>query len=296
MPVYDRRYRGYSGERRSPRGVSWTLARYGFAEIFSTRLLLVLFVVACLPVVIYATLIYLANNLELLTLLDIQDDDNGLVEGLSGTLFFWFVVGQANLAFLFASFAGPSLVGPDLAHGAMPLYLSRPMRRGDYVLGKLAILGTLLSVITWVPGLLLVALQSALAGGGWLAAHARIPLGILLGSVAWIVLLSFASLAISAWIRWRPLATGALFALFVVGSAFGTAINEILDTRWGKLLMSAEQMKTIWIDLFAVERIFGQSTGDRDLPVAACWLAIAALAALAALLLHRKIRAHEVVR
>lgn len=293
MPVYDRRYRGYAGERRSPRGLFWTVARYGFAEIFATRLLLVLFVAACLPVVVYATMIYVANNLELLTLFEVRD--NELQESLSGTLFFWFVVGQGNLAFLFASFAGPSLVGPDLAHGAMPLYLSRPMSRGDYILGKLAILGTLLSAITWVPGLLLVALQSALAGGGWLGAHLRVPFGIFVGSLAWITLLSLASLAISAWIRWRPLATGALFGLFVVGSAFGTVINQMLDTRWGELLMFVEQMKTIWVDLFASGRILGEVSDERDLPVAVCWLAIAAFAALSAALLHRKIRAHEVV-
>ncbi|HVR28502.1 MAG TPA: hypothetical protein VMS86_03115 [Thermoanaerobaculia bacterium] len=296
MPVHDRRYRGFTGERRSPRGLFWTLARYGLAEVFSKRLLLVLFVIACLPVVIYATLIYLANNLDVLALLGIQNADmNKLATNLSGTLFFWFVVGQANLAFLFASFAGPSLVAPDLTHGAMPLYLSRPLTRCDYILGKLAILGTLLSAITWVPGLLLVGLQSALAGGGWLVEHARIPIGILLGSLAWIVLLSLSALAISAWIRWRPLATGALFVIFVLGGAFGTAINQTLDTRWGQLLMLTEQMRTIWFDLFGVGRIFGQMNDKGDLPVAACWIAIAAFSALAALLLHRRIRAHEVV-
>jgi len=292
VPVYDRRYRGYAGDRRSPRGAFWTLARYGFAEIFSTRLLLVLFVASCLPTVVFATLIYVANNLELLTLFRVQD--NELQQSLSGSLFFWFVVLQGNLAFLFASFAGPSLVNPDLAHGAMPLYLSRPLGRRDYVLGKLTILGALLSAITWVPGLLLVALQSSLAGWSWLVAHATLPLGIFLGSAVWIVVLSLAALAISAWVRWRPLATGALFVLVVVGSAFGAAINETLDTRWGKLLMFTEQVKTIWIDLFGVGRILGTSSAE-DLPVAVCWLALGGFAALALAMLHRKIRAHEVV-
>jgi ABC-2 type transport system permease protein len=223
---------------------------------------------------------------------------NRLAESLSGTFFFWFSVGQANLAFLFASFAGPILVGPDLTHGAMPLYLSRPLSRTDYIVGKLAILGTLLSAITWVPGLLLVALQSALGGGGWLIDHVRIPLGILLGSLLWITLLSFAALAVSAWIRWRPLATGALFIFIILGDAFGHAINLTVDTRWGTLLMFAEQMKIIWVDLFRVDSIVGWRRGDidTDLPVIVCWTTIAAVGALAALLLHRKIRAHEVVR
>ena len=191
MPVYDRRYRGYSGERRSPRGLFWTLARFGLTEVFSKRLLLVLFIIACLPVVVFAALIYFANNLDLLQVLGVRwTPDDELEKTLSGTFFFWLMVVQANLAFLFASFAGPSMVGPDLAHGAMPLYLSRPMRRGDYMLGKLAVLGTLLSALTWVPGLLLVVLQASLAGGDWLVANSRIPIGILLGSLLWIVFLS----------------------------------------------------------------------------------------------------------
>jgi hypothetical protein len=163
------------------------------------------------------------------------------------------------------------------------------------MLGKLAILGTLLSALTWVPGLLLVGLQSALAGGGWLLDYVRIPIGILLGSLLWIVFLSFASLAISAWIRWRPLATGALFVLFVLGGAFGAAINATLDTRWGKLLMFGDQLKTILVSLFAVDNIIRWDDGQGELPVLACWLAMATFSALAALLLHRKIRAHEVV-
>jgi ABC-2 type transport system permease protein len=295
VPVYDRRYRGYSGERRPPRGLPWTIARFGLAEVFSHRLLLVLFVVACVPFVAFATLIYVANNLEMLSAFGINPG-NRLAESLSGTFFFWFAVGQANLAFLLASFAGPMLVGPDLTHGAMPLYLSRPLSRGDYILGKLAILGTLLSAITWVPGLLLVVLQSALGGGGWLIDHVRIPIGILLGSLLWITMLSFAALAVSAWIRWRPLATGALFIFIILGTAFGRAINMTVDTRWGTLLMFADQMKTIWVDLFRVDTIVGWAAGDTDLPVVVCWIAIAGCSALAALLLHRKIRAQEVVR
>jgi ABC-2 type transport system permease protein len=296
VPVYDRRYRGYSGERRSPRGLSWTLARYGLAEVFSKRLLLVLFIIACLPVAVFATLIYFANNLDLLATIGVTETDNDFASALSGTLFFWFVIGQTQLAFLFAAFAGPSLVGPDLAHGAMPLFLSRPMRRGDYILGKLAILVTLLSAITWVPGLLLVVLQGTLAGGGWLIDHARIPLGVFLGSLIWIVLLSFASLAISAWIRWRPLATGALFILFILGSAFGAAVNGILGTSWGELVMFGEQLETILASLFAIDSVFGWPDQGGDLPVVACWLAMAGMSALCALLLHRKIQAHEVVR
>jgi ABC-2 type transport system permease protein len=293
VPVHERRYRGIAGKRLQRWGFL-ILARYGLAEVFASRLVLVLFVIACLPFAVAATLIYAASNVELLALFQVPDAA-GLRHMLSGSLFFWYTVGQANLAFLLASFAGPSLVGPDLTHGALPLYLSRPLGRGDYVLGKLTVLLALLSPVTWLPGLLLVLLHGALAEEGLQAAHLRLAWAIAVGSGVWILLLSLLSLAISAWIRWRPLATGALFAIVVVGSAFGTAINETLDTRWGKLLMPAEMVKTIWLDLFAVPAIFGRSPAE-DLPVAACWLGLAAFGGAAVLLLARKIRACEVVR
>ena len=295
MPVYDRRYRGVTGERRPARSAVVTLARYGLAEIFGSRLLLVMFVACCLPFVVFATVIYVAHNLEVLALLDVRSAAP-LQENLQGTLFFYFLVVQSNLAFVLASFAGPSLVGPDLVHGAMPLYLSRPLGRGEYVLGKLAILITLLSAITWVPGLLLIGLQAALAGGDWLVVHWRLPFAIFVGSWVWILLLSLLSLAISAWIRWRPLATGALFGIVVLGGAFGAAIVETLDSRWGKLFVPLELLKTIWLDLFGPLQMFASMDRTRDVPVGAAWLGLAGLAVAALALLHRKVRAYEVVR
>ena len=279
MPVYDRRYRGYSGERRSPRGLFWTLARFGLTEVFSKRLLLVLFIIACLPVVVFATLIYLANNLDLLQVLGIQwTPDDELERTLSGTFFFWLMVVQANLAFLFASFAGPSMVGPDLAHGAMPLYLSRPMRRGDYMLGKLAILGTLLSAS---PGCRACCWsccrpRSRAATGSW--PTARIPIGILLGSLLWIVFLSLRrrsrSRRGSAGAR-SPPARCSCCSFWAAPSARPS--TRSLDTRWGTLLVFGDQMRIIWVDLFAVDNILGRFTGGDELPVVACWLAIAGL-------------------
>ena len=43
---------------------------------------------------------------------------------------------------------------------------------------------------------------------------------------------------------------------WVVGSAFGAAIYETLDSRWGKLFIPLELLKTIWIDLFGPLRMF----------------------------------------
>jgi len=295
VPIYDRRYRGWDGERRPPRTAILTIAKHALAGVFSSRLTLILFVASCLPFLVFATIIWVANNLEMLPIIRLESPDQ-LLQGLEGPLFFWFLVWQSSFAFLLVSFAGPGLVGPDLQHGALPLYLARPIGRMEYITGKLLALITLLSAVTWIPGLLLIVLQGSLAGDGWFLSHLRMPFAVFVGSWVWILPLALAALAISSAIRWRPLATGALFALVVVGSGFGAVINEALDTRWGKLLMFGELVQAVWSDLFGGVRFFDRVWPPDPLPSVVNWLTLAVGCGLALLVLRRKIRAHEVVR
>ena len=293
MPVFDRRYRGYAGPRVSGAGVR-TVARYALAEAFRSRLALVLLVAAALVPLGFGGFVYVANNLDVLTAVGFKMDSDLPMVGKP--LFFWFLVWQSGFAFLLAAFVGPTLVSKDLVHQAIPLYLARPLSRGEYVLGKLAALLVPLSAVTWVPGLLLVGLQASLAESGWLAANLRVPWAIFVGSWVWILLLALLALALSAWIRWRPVATGMLFGIFVIGEATGRAIQAVLDTRWGLLLAFDDMVETIWADLFGGVSFLGRNVIDDPLPVAACWASLALLAVFALFVLDRKVRAVEVSR
>ena len=53
---------------------------------------------------------------------------------------------------------GPDLISQDLRFNAIPLYLSRPLRRFEYFLGKLGVIAVFLSAVTIVPALLAFAL------------------------------------------------------------------------------------------------------------------------------------------
>jgi ABC-2 type transport system permease protein len=295
VPVYDRRYRTFERPAQRAGSPVWILLRYGIGQVFESRFALILFVVACLPALGFATAIYIAHSAEAVAALRISDIGEFL-EALSGRFFFFYMAGQSVWAFLFTAFVAPSLVAPDLAHGGLPLYLSRSLSRTQYVLGKLGILVVLLSALTWIPGLLLVGFQGALAEDGWLAAHARIPFAIVVGSWVWIGLLGLVALAVSAWIRWRPAATAALFGLFFIGSAFAAVVNGILDTRWGNLVSLSAIVRSIWVDLFGGLRAVPGMNLRETLPPSVAWFAFAAFLALAVLLLRRRIRAFEVVR
>lgn len=299
MPVYDRRYRGWDGPRRTGRFRIWTVARFALKDLFKSRLALVLFILALVPPLFFAGMIYLANNLEMLASVGFKVVGEGIDSSwtaIDKEPFFWFLVWQSSFAFLLTAFIGPSLVAPDLAHNALPLYLSRPLTRTDYIGGKLLVLLAPLSAVTWIPALLLLGLQTSLAGVPWLFEHWRLVPALLVGSGIWIVLLSVLAIAISAWVKWRPIASAMLFGLFIVFEAFGRAIEQIAGFRWGKALAMDDVVQTIWADLFGGIDFLGEPFPADPLPVASCWLTLGLLLAAALWVLHRKVRACEVSR
>src|SRR5207344_2658210 len=71
------------------------------------------------------------------------------------TIYFHFFL-QAELRFslLVLLLVGPNLISADLRFNALPLYFSRPLRRFDYFLGKLGIVGAFLGMVMVAPALI----------------------------------------------------------------------------------------------------------------------------------------------
>ena len=138
------------------------------------------------------------------------------------------------LALFLAAFIGPGQVSPDLANNALSLYLARPFSRVEYVLGKMWILIVLMSLMTWVPGLLLFSLQAYLEEGWtWMQANSSLAVGLFFGSWVWLLVLALMALALSAWVKWKPAAGALMFGVFFVAAGFGVAINGVQRTTVG---------------------------------------------------------------
>ena len=60
---------------------------------------------------------------------------------------------QLFISMILVLLVGPDLISQDLRFNAIPLYLSRPVRRFEYFLGKLGVIAVFLSAVTIVPGL-----------------------------------------------------------------------------------------------------------------------------------------------
>src|SRR5688572_5414913 len=249
MAVHKRAYRPYEGPLTPERWRLLVLPRYSFRELFESRVLLAFFVLCFVPFLAELTVVYVANSAPARALLGLDDRPDVI-----GGEFFFLALGiQSTLAFLLTAWVAPVLVSPDLVNGALPLYLSRPFSRAEYVLGKASVLLILLSFITWVPMLWVFSLQAGLAPSGWLAANLRIGAAIVTGALIWISVLTLLGLGLSALIRWRIVASAALVGIFFMGTAFGEIWREVLRNPWGRLLNLPYLIGIVWTNLFGIQ-------------------------------------------
>jgi ABC-2 type transport system permease protein len=298
MAVYKRYYKPYNGHLTPEWGRWLVLARYALARVFDSKLVIAFTVASYIFPVVAGAIIYLRYNLSAIETLGIRVDR---LLAVDANFFGIFLSVQGFFAFLFTAYSAPGLIGPDLSNNALPLYLCRPISRAEYVLGKMAVLFIPLSLITWVPGLLLWGIQAGLDDTGWGMQNLRLAGGTFVGACLWIALLSLLGLALSAWVKWRIAGSALLFGVFFITAAFSAMVNQVLDTKLGYLLNPGHVIGTLWAKMLAVNprrtmlgEMFDIRTGD-EIPLWAAWVVVAGMFAACVLLLNRKLRAREVV-
>lgn len=293
MAVYKRRYNPYHGPLTPERPRFLVLTRYALAELFRSRVFVLLFVLALVPILFFAIYIFLVNSSAIQMVVQLRATGGFEVES---RFFFVLIMLQTQLAFLLSCWVCPTLVAGDLVNGALPLFLSRPFTRPEYVLGKCAAIALLLSVVTWVPGLILFSLQAGLAKGGWLWTHLWMVVPIVCGSAVWILMLSLISLAVSAWVRLRIVATGVIFCAFLVPAGLGAIFNTIMNTYWGNLLNFSQLFSLILVRGFRMESELGRPVGLEQVPLSAAWIMMILACVVSLSILNARLRAREVVR
>jgi ABC-2 type transport system permease protein len=285
MAIYRRNYKPYAGTMTPEWSRFLVLFRYSRRNLFRSKFMTVFFVICFFYPVVSLAVIYLAHSASFLAQLGVP----GGVLSIDNKFFYAFMSVQGVFAFLLTAFAGPGLISPDLANGALPLYFCRPFSRAEYVLGKSSVLAILLSQITWVPGLVLFTVQASLAGASWTWTNLWMAGSLVLSSLLWIAILSLLAMALSAWVKWRIVAGALLLAVMFFGAGFAQAINAVLRTESGHFFNVAYLMGTVWNSLFQVD-------ATHAIPVPQAWIALLLYCVICLALLMRKVRAYEVVR
>jgi ABC-2 type transport system permease protein len=304
MAVYEQTYKRYAGKLTPEWSRFLIIPRHAYRGVFSSKLFAAFFVICFIPLLVEAILIYLHHNVTALAIMQVNVRE---LVPIDGSFFETFVGIQAGFAFFVALLVGPPLVSRDLRNNALPLYLCRPFSRTEYVMGKMSVIVILLSAITWAPQLLLFFFQSYLEGFAWFRANLWIGQAIVISGIVWILLLALLSQTISALVKWRVVASGAMLGIFFLPSVFGEFINVVFQTRWGNIVSLSALMRNVSKGLFGTfERISGTLTSSdfnlsREItlvepPLWASWTVLFVICTVCLALLHWKVKAYEVVR
>ncbi|MET0553445.1 MAG: ABC transporter permease subunit [Vicinamibacteria bacterium] len=284
MPVYEQTYRRY--EAREPlRTVRfWPITREALRLLLSRWAFLGLVVLCWLP--------FLGFAIYLWAMTQFAQIPEGMLTALprGGAVFALYFKWQLPLCLLLTTFAGAGLVANDLRTGAILVYLSRPLTRRDYVIGKLCVLMALNLAVTLAPGLLLYGIACALAPAQFVTlALAWLGPAIALHAVVLSLSFSLAALAVSALSKSGRVAGLAFFGL-MIGLDIVQGIVGVIAHWRPAILMSVQACVN------AVGDALLGSPGEDALHWV--WPALVLVAAWGAslLVLRARVRAVEIVR
>lgn len=295
MAVYKRTYKAYRGAMTPGWSRFTVLSRYGFATLFNSRLFTSFTVLCFVPFLVELAIIYVLHSPTAQQVLTRQfNADAGNV--VNNYWFLTFLSIQTFMSFLLTAWAAPGMLSKDFANNGVQLYLSRPLSRAEYLLGKVSVLGVLLSFTTWIPVLLLFLLHASLQGHGWGWENLWLAFAIILSGLMWIAMVELLAMATSVLLKWRIAATALLLAIFFFLPGLGVVVQLILRTKWGSLLNLSYVMSRIWAQLFRVSAAQHLRGPFGLVPTWSAWATVLTVCVLCLWLLHSKLKAREVER
>lgn len=169
MPIIDQGYQHWKG-RLSGHGWRWlAIAKHGLRGQLAVRRVRMLLLLAWTPALtLVATLalwvLFEQGAESVLRLLqpllpaDVSADPHAYRQAVWTIAYSVFFKTEIFFLMVLVLVAGPNLISRDLRFNALPLYLSRPLTRFDYFLGKLGVLAALVAAVTLVPAVAAYAL------------------------------------------------------------------------------------------------------------------------------------------
>jgi ABC-2 type transport system permease protein len=280
MPIHDLSYRHWSGEWTSHPYRWWVITRQGIGLLARKRLFLLLMVLSGLPFLVRVVMLYLATVLG----------KSGILR-VDAHFFEQFLTQQNFFIIIIAVYAGAGLIATDLKANALQIYLSKPITRRDYLIGKLGVVVFFLMLPTLVPGILLFLLAVIFESNA--AAFLEQNFWVLGSIVAYslVIIFTYATiiLAFSSLTRSRRFAAINFAAVFFFSLAlFGILSGIFRTTRvaWVALPLNLE---------LAGNLFFGTPPSYQS----PAWLSLAIILALiagSAGIVHRRVQAVEVVK
>jgi len=278
MPIHDQSYRRYGGGKTTP-GQAWTVIAWaGILNMIRKRAFLGVLIFAFLPFIIRAVQIYLSTNFPQAAML-----------APTAETFREFLEQQEFFVFIVTIYVGAGLIANDRRANALQIYLSKPLMRSEYIAGKAAVLFVFLTLVTWVPAILLLLLQVLFAGSfAFLKANLFLFPAITVGALMQVLVATFTMLALSSLSK-SSRYVGILYAgvIFFTGAIYGVmyAITGDSSLSWLSLSSNLSQVLDV---VFRVKPRYAT-------PWPVSLTVIIGLVVLSISVLERRVRGVEVV-
>jgi len=247
------------------------------AELRRKRVIALL-LVSWLPFLVRAVMLYVGANFQQAAFL-----------AATPQTFREFLGWQNVFVFFVAILIGAGLIADDRRANALQIYLSRPLTRTEYIVGKLAVLGAFLGFITWVPVMLLLLLQMLFSGSTqFLRENLFLFPAATLFCTTQVLVSSLAVLALSSLSNSRR-----FVAIMYAGVIFFT------EAIFGVLSGITSSTRSAWISLSAnfenVTDVMFRQTPRYETPALVSILVLIGLVVLSISVLERRVRGVEVV-
>ena len=254
------------------------IAQAGVRTLLAKRAFLGLLLLSWVPFIVRAVQIYAAANLPQAQFL-----------APDAKLFRTFLEQQEVFLFFITVYAGTGLIANDRRANALQIYLSKPLTRLEYIFGKFAVLLALLLLVTWVPAVLLVAVQVMFAGSfTFFVQNLFLLPAITIFSVIQVTTVGLAMLALSSLSK-SSRYVAVLYAglIFFSQAVYGIVRGFTRDSTlaWLSIPLDLRQIGDV---IFRLEPRF-------NMPVWSAFVMVGLLIAVSAVVLDRRVRGIEVI-
>ncbi len=203
-------YRPWTGTFRGPWATVWPIARVALGMLFRRWLFWVLYGLSLMIFLLFFFVQYFLayaesqvtpgkgqfNPRDLISFLRVFLDLDG-----SGKTYRSFLEYQGYMVMIVLAFAGSIIVGNDLHYGSLPFYLSKPLSRRHYLLGKAIAIAIFINLMTTLPAVLLFIQYGLLDSWNYFFERGYLFFGILGYGAVLTVCLSLLLLASAMWLR-----------------------------------------------------------------------------------------------
>jgi ABC-type transport system involved in multi-copper enzyme maturation permease subunit len=290
-------YRPWRGQFHGPAWGSWAIARVGLSMILCRKLFWGIYALSLVFFLMFFFGQYLLAYAQ--TQKNFPDILVQVRHGLhldgSPDMYQRFFYFQGSMVVILLALAGSMLIGNDFRFGTLPFYLSKPIHRWHYLLGKFLTVAALINLITTVPALVLFVQFGLVTDSDYLIDRADLLLGILAYGAVLTVCLGLLLLAMASWLRQTiPLILAWTTLFFFLRRLAYALVNWLgYDCHW--------RLLDLWNDTWLVgnaclgvpfERIYPTPQP----PVYEAALILGGVCLLCLIYLSRRIRAVEIVR